>query len=131
MKESNQKDLWLDCFGNYWPTIKSKNRLKFKYPLHAAVRKHIFHIDGYKCRACGMQAEKIPDGWDGKYTLPTINIVNGSTVLLVIDHVRSLKSGGDNSIGNFQTLCEKCNLKKLKQDFIDIRSYRGNENGAC
>jgi 5-methylcytosine-specific restriction endonuclease McrA len=114
---------WTDCFGNTWPVIRSVRRLKYKYPLHAAIRKHVFHTDNYQCRRCGDKAIHIPDDWDGKETLFTETVLKGYKVMLVVDHILTLKAGGKNEAQNFQTLCETCNRKKLKEDLVNIRKH--------
>lgn len=123
---------WTDCFGKQWPLIKSKRRLKYKYPLHAAIRKHVFHTDNYQCRNCGDKAINIPKNWDGKSTLQTNKILkSGFRDMLVVDHILTLKAGGKNEISNFQTLCETCNKAKIKQDKSMALQYKNEVlNGA-
>lgn len=119
-------NFWIDCFGNTWPVIKSKRRLKFKYPLHAALRKHIFHRDNYQCKHCGITADDIPEGWDGTTTLFSQSpLINGFKTVLVVDHILTLLAGGLNVPENLQTLCETCNRKKIKIDLQNISAYRG------
>lgn len=122
---------WIDCFGVSWNLIKSTRRLKFKYPLHAAIRKHVFHVDNYQCKRCKAKAVNIPKDWDGKQTLSTNNLVNGYKDCLVVDHIITLKAGGKNEVENMQTLCETCNRKKLKEDLLNIKNYKlANQYGA-
>jgi len=59
------------------------------YIKRPAVREFILQRDNYKCVYCG------------------------STENLQIDHIKSVYSGGENSIDNLQTLCRSCNTGKL------------------
>ncbi len=52
------------------------------------IRKFIFKRDGNSCNHCG------------------------STEDLTIDHIKPVALGGDDSLGNLQTLCRSCNSKK-------------------
>jgi hypothetical protein len=51
-------------------------------------REKVFKKDNYQCVFCGNESN------------------------LVIDHIIPLKYGGTNTVENYQTLCNKCNLKK-------------------
>jgi len=117
--------VWTDHWGQVWPVITSCRRLKFKYPAHAALRRHVFHRDGYKCQRCGLAALSAPEGYDGHSTLETTKRdKDGWPILLLVDHVLTLKAGGLNVIENFQTLCQTCNLKKIREDNVAARLYR-------
>jgi 5-methylcytosine-specific restriction endonuclease McrA len=116
---------WTDCFGVTHIQVKTLRRLKYKYPLHAAIRRHVFHVDNYTCRRCGVSAETVPENYDGRKTLNTTSkIKSGWHDVLVVDHIVSLSAGGKNVISNFQTLCETCNKKKIKSDNRMAKAYR-------
>lgn len=118
-------EFWQDFKGRKWPVITSPRRLKFKYPSHAALRRHIFHRDGYTCVRCGASAVNVPDSYDGRSTLFTNTFLrSGSRDLLILDHIRTLRAGGRSVIENLQTLCETCNKRKIKEDVAAIAAYR-------
>ena len=109
--------VWTDHTGRVWPAIESGRRLKFKNPLHAAVRAFVFHRDGYRCVRCGCAAIGGTKNYDGRYTLQTNTLVSsGFPDMLVVDHVLTLRAGGRNAVDNFQTLCETCNRRKQRED---------------
>ena len=119
-----QVETWTDYLGRVWPVVQSRRRLKFKYPAHAALRMHVFHRDGYKCCRCSARAASIPTGWDGRDALATSIPGNyGFPVLLVLDHIRTLRAGGRSAVENLQTLCETCNRKKLREDLEAYRAH--------
>jgi hypothetical protein len=66
-----------------------------------AMRWQVFRRDGWKCVACGRSAD------DG--------------VILHIDHIVPRSKGGADAIGNYQTLCNICNLGKSNRDDTDLR----------
>lgn len=116
---------WVDYKGRTWRVVTATSRLKFKYPAHAALREHVFVMDGFKCRRCPARALAVPDGWNGRFTLPTNTYASpGYRDALVADHVLTLKAGGRNEIANFQTLCETCNRRKQKEDIAAIKAYQ-------
>lgn len=117
---------WTDYLGRSWPIIKSRHRLKFKYPAHAAIRAHVFHRDNYQCVRCGAYAVDIPVDYSGADTLFTNTYVkSGYRDYLIVDHILTLKAGGLNVIDNFQTLCETCNKKKQPEDNAASKRARG------
>lgn len=119
-----QVETWTDYLGRVWPVVQSSRRLKFKYPAHAALRAHVFHRDGYQCCRCSARAAFIPAGWDGRDALATSTPSNyGFFVLLVLDHIRTLRAGGRSAVENLQTLCETCNRKKLREDLAVYRAH--------
>lgn len=116
---------WYDDLGRKWKVTQSKRRLKFKIPCHAAMRRFIFIRDGFKCVRCGAQGMKIPLDYDGKNTLCTNTYTStGFNDLLILDHIITLNAGGKNIITNFQTLCETCNKRKIKEDNINSRNHK-------
>lgn len=106
---------WTDHLGRVWPVIQSRRRLKFKCPAHAALRAYIFHRDGYKCVRCDAYAVGVPKDYSGRYALST-----NTFDVLIVDHILTLKAGGLNVIENFQSLCETCNKKKIREDVAAI-----------
>lgn len=117
-------DTWTDYLGRVWPVVKSSRRLKFKCPAHAALRVHVFHRDGFKCCRCPAHAIDVPAGWNGREALFTNVLGNyGFRVLLVLDHIQTLRAGGRSTVQNLQTLCETCNRKKLREDLAAYRAY--------
>ena len=115
-------ETWTDHLGRVWPVVQSCRRLKFKYPAHAALRVHVFHRDGFKCCRCPAHAIDVPAEWDGRDALSTNVRGNcGFPVLLVLDHIRTLRAGGRSTVQNLQTLCETCNRRKLHEDLVVYR----------
>ncbi len=51
----------------------------------------------------------------------------GFPILLVVDHMLTLRAGGRSVIGNLQTLCEVCNRKKLREDLKAIACFKRGE----
>lgn len=120
------RDYWTDFQGRSWPVIQSPRRLKFSYPAHAALRSHVHHRDGFVCLRCGLEAREIPAMYDGRDAVPTTRSCSmGFPVLLVLDHMLTLRAGGRSVIENLQTLCETCNRKKQREDRIAIAAYVG------
>jgi hypothetical protein len=66
-----------------------------------AVRWQVFQRDGWKCVACGRNSH------DG--------------AILHVDHILPRSRGGADSLDNFQTLCEVCNVGKSNRDATDLR----------
>jgi 5-methylcytosine-specific restriction endonuclease McrA len=100
--------------------------LKFKYPAHAALRRHVFHQDGFKCKRCPAIASESTVDYDGHKTLYTNTLTGtGYRDVLVLDHVVTLKAGGLNVVENFQTLCETCNKRKQKEDKAAAAAFEG------
>lgn len=74
--------------------FKQESITRSKRTITEKVRLQIFKRDHYSCRKCG----KSPSSHRG--------------ITLHLDHVVPFSKGGDNSSGNLQTLCNKCNLGK-------------------
>ena len=56
--------------------------------LSDSVRAQVLLRDGARCRRCG------------------------STLVLEVDHIEPVRSGGDDDFNNLQTLCRRCNRRK-------------------
>lgn len=65
------------------------------------IRWQVFERDDFRCVACGKSAH------DG--------------VLLHVDHIIPRSKGGTNTIDNYQTLCNECNLGKSNKSTRDLR----------
>ncbi|MBD3331003.1 HNH endonuclease [Candidatus Peregrinibacteria bacterium] len=76
---------------------KSSNRSR---AINEKVRLRVLKRDNYKCVYCG----KSPATHLG--------------VILHIDHIKPFSKGGDNSVTNLQTLCNKCNLGKGNDEMV-------------
>lgn len=63
------------------------------------IRFEIFHRDGFTCQYCGATPPK---------------------VVLHVDHVFPVKSGGTNDQNNLITSCEACNLGKSSKHLSDV-----------
>lgn len=70
-----------------------------------AIRWQVFQRDLWKCVACGRTSH------DG--------------AILHVDHIIPQSRGGANTLDNYQTLCDICNIGKGNRDATDLRS---NEN---
>lgn len=124
-ESDRQSSMWTDYSGKQWPVVRSTRRLKFKNPSHAALRAHVHRRDGYCCVRCGVLASYVPPNYDGRMALvTTARTKDGWPVLLVLDHVLTLKAGGLNEASNLQSLCETCNLKKMPEDAAATRKAR-------
>ena len=66
-----------------------------------AMRWQVFQRDGWKCVACGRGSH------DG--------------AILHVDHIIPRSKGGTDTLDNFQTLCDKCNIGKSNRDMTDLR----------
>lgn len=120
------RETWTDYRGLAWPVVTSTRRLKFKYPAHAALRAHVFRRDGFRCCRCEAVAVGVPADYDGRATLFTnTTVCSGWPDMLVLDHVLTLRAGGRNVVGNFQTLCETCNRRKQREDRANVAAFKG------
>lgn len=76
-------------------------RLDEKNVVKVGIRWQVFERDNFKCVACGASAK------DG--------------AILHVDHIIPRSKGGKDEIGNYQTLCHKCNIGKSNKSQIDLR----------
>lgn len=67
-----------------------------------AIRWQVFQRDNWKCVSCGRDSH------------------NG--VILHVDHIIPRSRGGLDSLENFQTLCNVCNIGKSNKDATDLRN---------
>lgn len=68
--------------------------------INEKTRLKILKRDSYKCVYCGKSPATHPG------------------IVLHIDHIKPFSKGGDNSIANLQTLCNKCNLGKGNDETV-------------
>lgn len=72
-----------------------------RIPVMPALRWQVFQRDKWKCVACGRTSH------DG--------------IILHVDHILPRSRGGRDTLENFQTLCNLCNLGKSNRDATDLR----------
>ena len=83
------------------------SRLRFsKCRSHTLLRDFIFERDGYTCKQCCAVGER-------KYPFYTFSGRWNKKTFLVIDHILSLRNGGNHDPDNLQTLCHLCNCQKI------------------
>ncbi len=68
--------------------------------INEKTRLKVLKRDSYKCVYCGKSPATHPG------------------IVLHIDHIKPFSKGGDNSIANLQTLCNKCNLGKGNDETV-------------
>jgi len=67
-----------------------------------AIRWQVFHRDQWRCVSCGRNSH------------------NGA--ILHVDHIIPRSRGGTDSLDNYQTLCDVCNIGKSNRDATDLRN---------
>ena len=80
---------------------RAKEAAASRVPVMPAMRWRVFQRDGWKCVACGRTSH------DG--------------AILHVDHIVPRSKGGPDTLENFQTLCETCNIGKSNRDATDLR----------
>ena len=85
-------------------TRQARDAAASKIPVMPAMRWQVFQRDGWKCVACGRTSH------DG--------------AILHVDHIVPRSKGGPDTLENFQTLCETCNIGKSNRDDTDLRGRR-------
>lgn len=77
------------------------------------LRAMVFERDGFRCRNCGWSPSVVPGHgtYSGRYTV-------GESLgrYLVIDHIKPRRWGGKSTPSNLQTLCDRCNSRKVTDD---------------
>lgn len=70
--------------------------------IRAGIRWQVFERDDFKCVACGLS---VKDG-----------------AILHVDHIIPRSKGGGDSMENYQTLCQKCNIGKSNKSKRNLRN---------
>ena len=83
---------------------RAKEAAANRVPVMPATRWQVFQREGWKCVACGRTSH------DG--------------AILHVDHIVPRSKGGPDTLENFQTLCETCNIGKSNRDATDLRRRR-------
>jgi 5-methylcytosine-specific restriction endonuclease McrA len=97
--------------------------LKFgRVGLHAALRVYVYVRDNFQCKRCGCRCSSPPAEYDGRLAL-----VTDDNVLLVIDHIVSIRGGGSHHPANLQTLCDPCNARKAVETGRENRVRNSDE----
>lgn len=78
--------------------------------------RYVVFKNSLSCVNCGIigsyfAVEKNNDDFNYHLNLYAIN-ENGEEVLMTKDHINPKSNGGKNRIGNYQTMCYKCNYEK-------------------
>lgn len=81
--------------------LQAKEAAEQRVKVMPAIRWQVFQRDDWKCVACGRGSQ------------------NG--VILHVDHIIPRSKGGKNTLENYQTLCDVCNLGKSNKDDTDLR----------
>jgi len=76
-----------------------------------ALRWQVFQRDRWKCVACGRGSH--------------------DDVILHVDHILPRSRGGTDSLENFQTLCDRCNIGKSNRDDTDLRACSSDESQSA
>ncbi|MCL2029306.1 MAG: HNH endonuclease, partial [Deltaproteobacteria bacterium] len=77
-------------------------RVDGKNVVKAGMRWQVMERDDFKCVACGA-----PGGKDG--------------AILEVDHIIPRSKGGKDTMDNYQTLCQRCNIGKSNKSQINLR----------
>ena len=82
-------------------SIKAREAAALKVRVMPALRWQVFQRDGWKCVSCGRTAH--------------------DNIILHIDHIIPRSKGGSDTLENYQTLCNLCNLGKSNKDNTNLR----------
>ena len=84
--------------------LRAREAAEQKVRVMPALRWQVFQRDNWKCVACGRGSQ--------------------DDVILHVDHILPRSKGGEDTLGNYQTLCSLCNVGKSNKDATDLRSRR-------
>lgn len=98
---------WVDKLGNERKTPLAIKRPPKMYPVYVALEEYVLGRDGYSCCGCGKH-RRIDQDHDPDH------------VILLLDHIISLRNGGSWHPSNLQSLCESCNA--AKSTYVDRKA---------
>lgn len=79
-------------------------------------RYKLFFTKGYKCVNCGLEGKFFALEKRKTDTIYHLNLYgydkNGNEILFTKDHIIPKSKGGKDILENYQTMCEKCNMRK-------------------
>lgn len=109
MKRGMSRAKWfVDHKGQRWRVPRTAERLRLHmFKNHAALRDFVLHRDGYACRRC--RARYAP---------------------FTIDHVVSIRNGGNHHPSNLQTLCKACNDHKARYEDRGLAARKDTAHGS-
>ena len=81
--------------------LRAKEAAEQRVKVMPAIRWQVFQRDSWKCVSCGRGSQ------------------NGA--ILHVDHILPRSIGGKDTLENYQTLCDVCNLGKSNKDNTDLR----------
>lgn len=81
-------------------STKKSHKIEKSRTIPLSIRVKVLSRDNFKCVFCGKSPAIHPG------------------IILHIDHIKPFSKGGDNSLENLQTLCNKCNLGKSNDEII-------------
>lgn len=90
------------------PQAEVAERAAQRVRVMPALRWQVFQRDRWKCVACGRASH--------------------DDVILHVDHILPRSRGGSDTLENFQTLCDRCNLGKSNRDSTDLRDSGPSES---
>jgi 5-methylcytosine-specific restriction endonuclease McrA len=106
-------------------------------------KRNVFLRDNYTCVKCGFEGREEKtiypsdkEYYDREFKIFKIlneeegilKVILGSSTNLIADHIIPISIGGEEyNLNNVQTLCEKCNKIKTRNDFKKIALYRNRE----
>lgn len=81
--------------------LQAREAAEQRVKVMPAIRWQVFQRDNWKCVACGRGSQ--------------------NDVILHVDHIVPRSKGGKDTLENYQTLCDVCNLGKSNKDDTDLR----------
>lgn len=102
-------------FGNIKEIKIGKSFIKVD--IKRLIRLLCFKYKGIKCVHCGIEGKYfVKEKRMGEIKFHHLNLYginkNGKEILINIDHIVPKSKGGYDSLDNYQTMCEPCNLLK-------------------
>jgi len=107
----------IETFEDFYKTLCQNHSLNLDgHKIKDSHRYKVFHRN-IKCMACGLMGKyyalEVPKNKTFGYHFNLYGVnEHQHEVLMTIDHIIPLAKGGHNGIGNLQTMCMPCNVKK-------------------